>query len=44
MQEITQKESQRSQWRIKWRFAMTCIEVAGPPELNLEENSEMQTE
>ena len=26
------------------RLAMTCIEITDPPELNLEENSEMQTE
>ena len=25
-------------------FAMTCIEITDPPELNLEENSETQTE
>ena len=26
------------------RFAMTCIEKPDPPELNLKENSETQTE
>ena len=26
------------------RFAMTCIEIPDPPELNSKENSEMQTE
>ena len=38
---MPRKESERSQWRIKWWI---CNDIIDPPELNLEENSVMQTE
>ena len=41
---MSRKENERSQWRIKQKIAMTCIEKPDPPEQNLKEKSETQTE